>query len=324
MSNGKEKGGLVWTVPTGLEGSRLDAALAEVMPELGLRARRRLWDCGRILLDGKAAKPGSPVRAGQLLTIVPADPGGDTSRYALKPCFVKEQDGFVFLAKPAGLPSAAIAGQPGLSAESFLREEWADLRAEYSPHILPENPPLLCNRLDTATSGLLTAAVCERGVKDFRAWESSGRTLKLYFALVRGVVKDEMTITRAIDAAKRKKSLVLDVDDPDEARHSHVLPLRAVFEGGRTESDALTLVRVLIKRGARHQIRAHLAWAGHPIVGDGLYGDVRSEDSGLESGSLLLHHAAIKLPVAEASLTPPWTLWPELSSGLNLEDILSL
>ena len=66
-----------------------------------------------------------------------------------------------------------------------------------------------------------------------------------------------------------------------------------------TMPEAMTLLQITIQRGARHQIRAHLAAAGHPIVGDHLYGR--------HPGRVMyLHHAAISLPGFEAQCPPPW------------------
>ena len=109
----------------------------------------------------------------------------------------------------------------------------------------------------------------------------------------------------------RIKTRVLDQDDPDSARHTLARPL-AVFSGPEAEGlaarlelahtpapETMTLLEIAIQRGARHQIRAHLAAAGHPIVGDHLYGR--------HPGRVIyLHHAAISLPDFKAQCPPPW------------------
>ena len=223
---------------------------------------------------------------------------------------VRQNADFVALFKPAGLHSAELKNRGGDSLEELLAETWEE---RFSA------PPILLNRLDLLTSGIVLAAFSEDMARQYQDWEHARQIRKTYYALVHGAATGELRLTRRLDMDSRIKTRVLDQDDPDNARHTLARPL-AVFSGPEAESlaarlgleldqglsldrapspEAVTLLKITIQRGARHQIRAHLAAAGHPIVGDHLYGR--------HPGRVMyLHHAAISLPDFEAQCPPPW------------------
>ncbi len=213
---------------------------------------------------------------------------------------IKQDDRFVALFKPAGLHSVELKNRGGDSLEELLDETW---RERFN------SPPILLNRLDLLTSGIVLAALSADDVRQYQDWERARRIEKTYFALVRGTVDTTLRLTRRLDMDSRIKTRVLDKDDPDSARHTLIRPL-AVFSGLQAVTlaagldippapEGLTLLKINIQRGARHQIRAHLAAAGLPIVGDHLYGR--------HPGRVMyLHHAAIALPDFTAACPPPW------------------
>lgn len=261
-------------------GQRLDALLAALAPDLGLRGRRRLAETGRATVDGHAAKPGYRPRAGQvialaLLPVTPLPPGLDV---------VAGNERFAALPKPAGLDSTRLAGGDHPSVEDFL------------PELLPG--AVLVNRLDAPTSGLLLAARTPEAAADYRRLEDEGKVTKTYLAVVHGRFDHPLTIARALDTTNRRKTAVLPADSPDPLRTTNVTPL--AYDATRD----LTLVEAVIHKGARHQIRAHLAAAGHPILGDGLYGPKDAVTTRLH-----LHHARIELPGFEAEAPVADAAW---------------
>lgn len=281
-------------VPENDHGKRLDAALATLYPEFGLRARRRLWGWCRVLLDGRAAGPGVYVRAGQRIEVI--QPGvekavSESDRWAEIHLVTASSD-YAAVFKPAGIPSARVDGSDRRSAEEYLTENWA----YYGEGV----PPLLCNRLDTATSGLLLLAFGQENLERFRALEAEGAVKKYYYALVRGVPPATSYLDSALNMADREKTLVLHEPDPDPVRHTAVRRL-AMFKRGRGN---ISLLEVLIRRGARHQIRAHLAEAGFPIMGDVLYGD--PADAAAED-NMYLHHYRISFADFCAEAQPDWS-----------------
>jgi 23S rRNA pseudouridine1911/1915/1917 synthase len=279
-----------------LEGQRLDQVLALLAPELGLRGRKRLFEHFAVLVDGRPRPKGYRVQAGQVVRLRPRDDstagevpagvrvaGQSTGRYAA-------------LVKPAGLHTEAQAGSPEPSLEGLL------------PRFFPDRYVRLVNRLDRDTSGLVLAALSASAEAEYRSQEAGLGVEKSYLALAAGSFWAETRLDSALDTADRQRVRVLASPDPDPARHTLVTPLVYIDGLGGT------LVRARIHRGARHQIRAHLAAAGHPLVGDALYGRAG------QGGPLYLHHYHIHLASLDfaAKAWPEWPQWEEWSRDLDL------
>jgi 23S rRNA pseudouridine1911/1915/1917 synthase len=275
-------------IPREMNGQRLDKIMELVAPELGLRARKRLWETHQVLVDGRPRPKGYRVQEGQVLLLKPlpqAAHGKDSPADWPGLKVVGQKTGVIAaLFKPAGLPTEAVAGRPGPSVETFLSEFW------------PGGSARLVNRLDTPTSGIVLVALSPGVAEDYRRMERQGLVRKEYFALVTGELEHALLLNGRIDTADRATVKVLDTPDPDPVRRTEVEPIS--YSIGR---DA-TLVRATIFRGARHQIRAHLAHAGHAIVGDATYGRA-------EPGGLYLHHASVQVPEYSFAAQPQWPEW---------------
>jgi len=270
----------VFTVPQSAEGARLDRVLAEIMPDSGLRLRRRLCDDLLVTVDGRHRKAGYKVRSGQCITI--SEPGENHMTTADLGIHVVKQVGmFAAVYKPGGVHSASIAGKAEPCVEAVL------------PELFPDAEPVLLNRLDHLTSGLLLVALNPDGQKAYAEMEDKGDIRKYYLAEVRGRFDGFACVKRQLDTDDRKQTKILDEDDTDSARWTDVETL------GHNHDTDTSFVRCLIVKGARHQIRVHLASLGNPIVGDALYGDA-------ERGELRLHHQRIEFSGFSADAKAPW------------------
>ena len=261
-------------------GERLDKVIEAVLPDTGLRLRRRWCDEGRVLVDGRPRTPGYKVAAGQEIELLP-ESDAPVSPGDLGLLVVAKTSRFVAVYKPAEVHSAAIAGKDGPSAESALAE------------LLPDETPVLLNRLDFLTSGLLLVALNPEAEATWRRAEEGGVIRKFYVAVVRGRMDGMTTVRNRLDTDDRATTRVLDEADPDPGRWTDVKALAHDREADTTR------VICLIARGARHQIRAHLASIGHPIVGDPIYGSD-------EEDSLRLHHQRVELPGFTAEVSAPF------------------
>jgi 23S rRNA pseudouridine1911/1915/1917 synthase len=137
----------------------------------------------------------------------------------------------------------------------------------------------LCHRLDIGTSGVLIAARSPAAWSALRAALSGGACEKTYLAEVTGTPPPSGELNAAIGRrGRRGKQVVV-----DGGRN----PLPAHTRWELLEARAGTaLLRVRLTKGRTHQVRAHLAAAGHPIVGDALYGG--------GAGPLRLHAASVR------------------------------
>ncbi|MDD3313690.1 RNA pseudouridine synthase [Pseudodesulfovibrio sp.] len=195
---------------------------------------------------------------------------------------VERHGGIAGVYKPGGVHSAAIAGREAPNAEELL------------PRMFADETPVLLNRLDFLTSGLLLVALTEAAAETWRAAEENGSIRKFYLAEVRGRFDGVATVRSRLDTADRKVTKVLDEPDEDPRRWTDVQSL------SHDRARDTSLVSCLIVKGARHQIRAHLASIGHAIIGDPLYGD------GREGESLHLHHRRVELPGFTAEVSAPF------------------
>ena len=256
-----------------------------------------------------------------------------------RPSIVAADENFVALTKPEGIASAALAGGESGSIEEIIAVAWPEIWESWAPGEPCPERPVLCNRLDGGTSGLLLAAFSTQAGDLFREYEKAGKARKKYLALVHGAAPEHLLMNKALDTYRRKTTLVLPHLDRDFTRHSKAILLQtfnsprpvpppaeegqgaAAPEPGQDPlnvepveaagllylaglTGALSLLEVTIQRGARHQIRAHLAEAGFPIVGDTAYG----LESTSRAGRMFLHHFEISLPGFRARWMPDWDL----------------
>ena len=233
---------------------------------------------GELELDGRPALPGALLVPGQELVWhrPPSDePEADTNWRLLF-----QDDLLVAAAKPRGLPTLPGGG--------FLETTLlARVRAEF-----PEASPM--HRLGRETSGIvLFSRTPEAGSRIQAAWREH-RIVKQYRALASGVAReDSLIITAPIGPVAHPWLGTLFAASPEgrPARsEARVLERRA----------AATLFEVLIETGRPHQIRIHLAYAGHPLVGDPLYAAGGLPRPGLPAlpgdGGYFLHAERLAFP----------------------------
>jgi len=182
-------------------------------------------------------------------------------------------------------------------------------------------------------------ALDEASARRFRSLEDLGAVDKRYLAVVAGNCVQPMLLAWALDMADRATVKVLDEHARDELRFTSVRPLahRILTPGAASPAMpanehgeacpaetcpgrelGLTLVEARIAKGARHQIRAHLARAGYPILGDSRYG-------GPAWPGLRLHHWSSTFAGFEVRALPQWPEWPgwktvDVSLELSLEE----
>lgn len=261
-------------------GDRADKALLLLLPGSSLRRRRRVFETHTVRVDGRPVGAGHKVFQGQSLVAVPLQAGGEELP-APDIRIVKQNADYAALYKPAGMHSAAIAGRPGVCVEGLL------------PGMFPGGSAQLLNRLDYLTSGLLLVAKNKKAAKAYLALKA-GAVRKEYLAVVHGKLAEELSLRFMLDTDDRKRTRIVAKMNQDANGWTIVKPESALAHGR-------TLVRVRIVEGARHQIRAHLAFAGLPIMGDPLYGV-----EGDAAPRLYLHHALLAFPGFRADAAVDW------------------
>ena len=276
------KTGNTFKVPESAHGARLDHVLALLLPESSLRERRRLWDEWAVLVDGKPCSKGFRVNSGQWISMV-RQTGLRRLEFKAEDWpqvrIVAQQGEFAALFKPAGLHTASVNSSRNPSLEQGLASYFA------------ESDVRLLNRLDRLTSGLVLAACGSEAEKTYHSLQDSGQVLKYYLAVCRGRVEKAADVRQRIHSAGKMKVRISQELDPDPLRRTRIKPL------AYDAHQDLSLVQALIFKGVRHQIRAHLAWLGHPLAGDPLY-------DRLSDRSARLLHYHIEFPGFACTLEP--------------------
>lgn len=273
-------------VPEQAEGRRLDDVLRLLLPQTGRRRMQQLIREGAVRVEGRVRPKGYRVCAGQEVTLQILETQAAEHREDIlqKVSVVRAGRDFAAVSKPAGMHTQTLWSSPHPAVEHAL------------PRLFPGQEAFLLNRLDMYTSGLVLVGLNPRAAEVYFRMQDRGETFKTYLAVVQGRVRTEKVVREALATAKRRKVRVLREMELDPLRWTVVRPVEYM------KSSQSSLVQVEIKKGRRHQIRAHLAAWGHPLVGDELYG----QDT---QGSFFLHHWKIYFPGFEAELAPCSARW---------------
>ena len=284
-----------FTVGEDDDGIRLDRWFKRHLPDVSFNLVSRWARTGQLRVDGKRATPGDRLETGQSLRVPPAEaapaegPGArpkriveplteDEAEFVREMVLAKGRDWFV-LNKPPGL--ATQGGTKTVQHLDRLLDGLADDAGQR---------PKLVHRLDKDTSGVLLVARTARAAGHF-AKAFSGRTArKVYWALITGVPSADEGV---IDAPLAKQpgtggeKMHVDEENGLPARTRYRLIDRAGNRAAWVELQPLT--------GRTHQLRAHMAAIGHPIVGDAKYGGADAFLTGGVSRKLHLHARRLKI-----------------------------
>jgi len=272
-----------FTVAPDDDGVRLDRWFKRHLPQVGFATVSRWARTGQVRVDGKRAKPEDRLAAGQVLRV---PPGGDLPKTkSAKPVreltaeqiaeaeamVIVKTDAAIVLNKPPGL-----ATQGGTKTQRHV-DGLLDAFGQ-------EPRPRLVHRLDKDTSGVLLIARTP-GSAAFFSKRFSGRSAKkIYWALVAGVPD---VAHGMIDAPLAKQpgtggeKMHVDEENGQAAKTRYRVVERAGNAAAWVELEPLT--------GRTHQLRAHMAAIGHPIVGDGKYGGHDAFLTGSVSRKMHLH-----------------------------------
>jgi 23S rRNA pseudouridine1911/1915/1917 synthase len=263
----------VLLVPEGLNGERVDAAVARM---LGLSRSRvvELIGAGLVLLDGAAITKSDRVNVGSMLEVELDD---QPQMADVRPeqvegvAIVYDDDDIVVIDKPVGVAAHPSLGWSGPDVLSHL----AGAGFRISTSGVPERQGIV-QRLDVGTSGLMVVAKSERAYTILKRAFRSRSVDKIYHALVQG---HPDPFTGTIEAPiGRHPGADYKMAVMERGRHSvtHYSTLEAFV--------AATLLEIKLETGRTHQIRVHMAAIRHPCVGDPMYGadPVLADKVGLE------------------------------------------
>lgn len=238
---------------------RIDKVLTSLEPEITRSQLKNLINDGHVTVNGQAVKPKYKVQAGDKISLVKSEPQSlELTPENIPLDIVYEDDDVIVVNKPQGMVVHPAPGHPNHTLVNALlyHSPLSTINGTFRPGIV--------HRIDKDTSGLLMVAKNDLAHQSLAEQLRNKTNKREYLALVYGQIKeDEGTI------------------DAPLGRNPQDRKKQAVVKGGRhavthfkvmKRYDNFTLVKCILETGRTHQIRVHMKYIGHPLVGDPLYG----------------------------------------------------
>ena len=284
-----------FTVGEDDDGIRLDRWFKRHLPDVSFNMVSRWARTGQLRIDGKRAAPGDRIETGQQLRVPPAEvapaegPGARPKRI-VEPLSADEQEFVRDMVMAKGRDWFMLNKPPGLATQGGTKT------VQHLDRLLDGladddgQRPKLVHRLDKDTSGVLLVARSARAAGHFTKAFAGRTARKVYWALIVGVPSlEEGTIDAPLAKQPGTGGEKMHVDEENglPAKTRYRLVDRAGNRAAWVELQPLT--------GRTHQLRAHMAAIGHPIVGDAKYGGAEAFLTGGISRKMHLHARRLKV-----------------------------
>jgi 23S rRNA pseudouridine1911/1915/1917 synthase len=247
---------------------RADVLLAKAYPDYSRAALAKLFDHGDITQDGKPLKPGEKLQPGEVFEANIEKLERVVEQIDLP--ILYEDKNVIVIDKPVGVISHARGRYwDEASVASFVRDKVAGMDGERAGVV---------HRLDRATSGVMICAKNSETLSMLQKQFSTRKTKKSYYAVVEGVPEPPKAV---IDVPIGRNP-----NKPQTFRPDPQGKVATTYYEIESHNDTFSLLKLTPTTGRTHQLRIHLQYIKHPIVGDTLYGDTESDRLYLHAYSL--------------------------------------
>ena len=267
------------------QNKRLDMYIAEEKKELSRTTIKRLLEDGDILVNEKIQKASYKPEAGDIIQInMPEVVETKLIAQDIPVPAIYEDKDIIVVNKPKGMVVHPANGNPDSTLVNAILAMCKDSLSGIGGEIRPG----IVHRLDKDTSGLLIIAKNDLAHINMSKQIQDRKVIKKYIALVRGTVpENEATIDMPIARSQKdRKKMAVDKNGKEAVTHFKVL----------ARYDKYTLLEVKIDTGRTHQIRVHMSYIGHPIIGDEVYSNGKNE-FGVKGQMLHAKYLEFKHPI---------------------------
>ena len=283
-----------------IPGERLDAFLARSVPDLSRSAAQKLIEEGLVTRNGKPGKKNDKLNVGDAVSYeIPEPKAVDIAPKEMPLDIVYEDDDLLVINKPKGLvvhPAAGHSDDTLVNGLLYaLGDDLSGINGELRPGIV--------HRIDKDTSGLLAVAKNDLAHTMLASQLKDHSMARTYEAIVCGVIKEDSgTVDAPIGRhpSDRKKMCVTQRNSKPAVTHWEVI----------RRYRGYTHIRCKLETGRTHQIRVHMAYIGHPILGDTVYGHKKPElgqsSQCLHAGTLCFAHPRDGHPVVVYAELPQY------------------
>lgn len=259
-----------------LDKTRLDKALCTLDDTLTRAAAVRLTESGDVTLNGKTASKSDKVKIGDIVEITYPEPvSSEAVPQDIPLDIIYEDDDLLVVNKPKGMVVHPAAGNPDGTLVNALLYHCGDSLSGIGGVVRPG----IVHRIDKDTSGLLMVAKNDAAHLKLSEQIKEHSFTREYEAVIIGHLKEQKgSIDAPIGRSKndRKKMAVTELNSKNAVTRYEVLE----------EYPGFSYVRLRLETGRTHQIRVHMAYLGHPLAGDGVYGG-RNAERIMEGGQCL-------------------------------------
>ncbi len=286
---------------------RLDQYLAARLPELSRSRIQTLIRTGAITVNGKAAKPKDAVPRGVLIEVnVPEAEPAAVRPQNLPLSILYEDDDLVVADKESGMVVHPAAGNPDGTLVNALLFHCGRLAG-----VGGVGRPGIVHRLDKDTSGCIVVAKNDAAHRSLAAQFAERSTEKLYLAVVQGIPRESGGTLFTNIGRHPVNRLKMAVVNPGSGKPA-ITDWKALTKDA---ASCTTLILCTLHTGRTHQIRVHMQYIGHPLIGDPIYANPARQKA--SPGRLMLHAWRLsfthpssgKRLALEAPIPPEYTPW---------------
>ena len=295
-----------YTINKNDAGQRVDKFITKAVPALPKNLIYKYIRLKRIKLNGKRCEISAKLNEGDIMQLYINDEFFDKadSKTAFlsapaKIDIVYEDENIILADKKTGL---VVHEDESGSADTLINRitHYLYNKGEYSPEAEHSFAPALCNRIDRNTGGIV---ICAKNAEALRVMSQKIKDRELqkkYLCVTVGIPKAKQAELKAYMIKDEKTKKVTVFDSPAEGTKTMITKYRVLAENKQLD---IALLEVDLITGRTHQIRAHMAHIGYPLLGDGKYGSNRvNRQFGVKTQALYSYYLKFDFKTESGSL----------------------